>query len=54
MCGADIPRWIRQKMEGYGDDQTAVQAFGREVVARMCEQLLAGGTSARPPVRESQ
>ena len=43
MCGADIPRWIRQKMEGYGDDQTAVQAFGREVVARMCEQLLAGG-----------
>ncbi|WP_006914978.1 methylenetetrahydrofolate reductase [NAD(P)H] [Salinisphaera shabanensis] len=43
MCGADIPRWIRQKMEGYGDDKASVQAFGREVVARMCEQLLAGG-----------
>ena len=43
MCGADIPRWIRQKMEGYGDDKASVQAFGHEVVTRLCEQLLAGG-----------
>jgi len=43
MCGADIPRWIRQKMEGFGDDRKSVHAFGRDVVARLCEQLLAGG-----------
>lgn len=43
MCGADIPRWIRQKMESYGDDLESVQAFGHEVVARLCERLLAGG-----------
>lgn len=43
MCGAGIPRWIRQKMEAYGNDLTSVRAFGLEVVARMCERLLAGG-----------
>lgn len=43
MCGADIPRWIRQKMESYGDDKASVQAFGHDVVTRLCEQLLAGG-----------
>ena len=43
MCGADIPRWIRQKMTSYGDDQAAVKAFGNDVVTRLCEQLLAGG-----------
>ncbi|MES1926420.1 methylenetetrahydrofolate reductase [NAD(P)H] [Salinisphaera sp. T31B1] len=43
MCGADIPRWIRQKMEGFGDDAQAIRDFGREVVARLCQQLLAGG-----------
>ncbi|RJS94354.1 methylenetetrahydrofolate reductase [NAD(P)H] [Salinisphaera sp. Q1T1-3] len=43
MCGADIPRWVRQKMEGYGDDTASVRAFGRELVYNLCEQLLAGG-----------
>ncbi|MDA3921730.1 MAG: methylenetetrahydrofolate reductase [NAD(P)H] [Salinisphaera sp.] len=43
MCGADIPRWIRQKMESYGDDVDSVRAFGQEVVTRLAEQLLAGG-----------
>lgn len=43
MCGADIPRWIRQKMEGFGDDSESVKAFGEDVVTRLCEQLLAGG-----------
>ncbi|ROO30209.1 methylenetetrahydrofolate reductase [NAD(P)H] [Salinisphaera orenii] len=43
MCGADIPRWIRQKMESYGDDLESVQAFGQDLVARLCERLLAGG-----------
>ncbi len=42
-CGAEIPRWMRKTMEGFGDDNESVQAFGQEVVARMCEKLLAGG-----------
>jgi methylenetetrahydrofolate reductase (NADPH) len=42
-CGAEIPRWMRRKMEGYGDDSAAIQAFGLDVVTRLCERLLAGG-----------
>jgi methylenetetrahydrofolate reductase (NADPH) len=42
-CGAEIPRWIRQRLEGFGQDMVSVQAFGLEVVARLCERLLAGG-----------
>ncbi len=42
-CGADIPRWIRKRMEGYGDDSASVRAFGLDMVTVMCERLLAGG-----------
>lgn len=42
-CGADIPRWLRKTLESYGDDNEAVQAFGLDVVTKMCERLLAGG-----------
>jgi len=42
-CGADIPRWICQRVEGYGDDQESIRAFGAEVVTRLCEELLSGG-----------
>lgn len=42
-CGAEIPRWLRQPMEGFGDDKVSMKAFGRDVVARLCERLLAGG-----------
>ncbi len=43
MCGAEIPRWMRKTLEGYGDDTEAVQAFGQDVVTQLCEKLLAGG-----------
>jgi len=43
MCGAEIPRWMRKTLEGYGDDNEAVQAFGQDVVTALCEKLLAGG-----------
>ncbi|MDH2917638.1 MAG: methylenetetrahydrofolate reductase [NAD(P)H] [Sideroxydans sp.] len=43
MCGAEIPRWMRKTLEGYGDDSEAVQAFGLDVVVALCEKLLAGG-----------
>ncbi|WP_339339351.1 methylenetetrahydrofolate reductase [NAD(P)H] [uncultured Oceanicoccus sp.] len=42
-CGADIPRWLCQKLEGYGDDKASIAEFGAEVVTRLCEQLLANG-----------
>ncbi|MBP9962042.1 MAG: methylenetetrahydrofolate reductase [NAD(P)H], partial [Pseudomonas sp.] len=42
-CGAEIPRWIRKQLEAYGDDAKSIQAFGEEVITRMCEQLLQGG-----------
>ena len=43
MCGAEIPRWIRSRLEAYGDDSVSVQAFGLEVVHNLCDRLLAGG-----------
>jgi methylenetetrahydrofolate reductase (NADPH) len=42
-CGAEIPRWMRKTLEGFGDDNEAVQAFGLDVVTQLCEKLLAGG-----------
>ncbi len=42
-CGAEIPRWMRKTLEGYGDDVESVQAFGLDVVTQLCEKLIAGG-----------
>jgi methylenetetrahydrofolate reductase (NADPH) len=42
-CGAEIPRWITKRLEGYGDDADSVFRFGIEVVTRLGERLLAGG-----------
>jgi methylenetetrahydrofolate reductase (NADPH) len=42
-CGADIPRWIRKRMEGFGDDADSIRAFGLDVVTDMCQRLMAGG-----------
>jgi len=42
-CGAEIPRWIRKKMEGYGDDTESIHAFGLDVVTDLCERLLKAG-----------
>ena len=43
MCGAEIPRWIRQKLAGFGDDSASLKAFGLDVVTGLCERLLEGG-----------
>lgn len=43
MCGAEIPRWLRKKLEGYGDDKASIQAFGLDVVSDLCRRLLDGG-----------
>lgn len=42
-CGAEIPRWIRTRLQGFGDDSASIRAFGAEVVAQLCARLLAGG-----------
>ena len=42
-CGAEIPRWMRLKLEGYGDDTASIKAFGLDVVTDLCDRLLAGG-----------
>jgi methylenetetrahydrofolate reductase (NADPH) len=43
MCGADIPRWLRKRLECFGDDREAIQAFGLDVVTTLCRRLLDSG-----------
>jgi methylenetetrahydrofolate reductase (NADPH) len=43
MCGAEIPQWIRKRLMGFGEDGAAIREFGHDVVATLCERLLAGG-----------
>lgn len=42
-CGAEIPRWMRLKLEGYLDDSDSIRAFGLDVVTALCDKLLAAG-----------
>jgi len=42
-CGAEIPRWIRLRLQGFGDDAASIRAFGLDVVAALCEQLRRAG-----------
>ena len=41
--GAELPRWMRRKFEGMGDDVDSIRAFGLDVVSELCERLLSGG-----------
>jgi methylenetetrahydrofolate reductase (NADPH) len=43
MCGADIPRWMRKRLETFGDDRAAIRAFGLEVISALCARLLEQG-----------
>ena len=42
-CGAEIPRWIRLRLQSFGDDTASIKSFGLDVVTQLCEQLQAGG-----------
>ncbi len=42
-CGAEIPRWLRKKLESLGDDTASIKALGLEVVTDLCRRLLEGG-----------
>ncbi len=41
--GAEIPRWLRKRLEGYGDDLESIQKLGLEFVTDMCEKLMSQG-----------
>ena len=45
-CGAEIPRWIRLRLQAYGDDIASIKAFGLDVVTDLCERLRQGGAPA--------
>ena len=45
-CGTEVPRWIRLRLQSFGDDTASIKAFGHEVVAELCDQLLQGGAPA--------
>ncbi|MEW8218322.1 MAG: methylenetetrahydrofolate reductase [NAD(P)H] [Candidatus Thiodiazotropha taylori] len=42
-CGSEIPRWLRKRLESYGEDLDSIRDYGMEVVSDLCERLLAGG-----------
>jgi methylenetetrahydrofolate reductase (NADPH) len=42
-CGAEIPRWIRMRLQAYGDDSASIKAFGLDVVTDLCDQLRNAG-----------
>ena len=45
-CGAEIPRWVGQRMRAFGDDAGAIREFATDMVAAMCDRLVAGGAPA--------
>ncbi|OIQ63442.1 5,10-methylenetetrahydrofolate reductase [mine drainage metagenome] len=42
-CGAEIPRWIRLRLQSFADDSASIKDFGLDVVTQLCEQLRCGG-----------
>lgn len=43
VCGADIPRWLRLRLQDFGDDLPSLRSFGMDVVTELSERLIAGG-----------
>jgi methylenetetrahydrofolate reductase (NADPH) len=42
-CGAEVPRWVRLKLQSYGDDSASIKAFGLDVVSALLQRLRDGG-----------
>jgi methylenetetrahydrofolate reductase (NADPH) len=42
-CGAEIPRWIRTRLQSFGDDTASIKSFGLDVITDLCDQLRNGG-----------
>jgi methylenetetrahydrofolate reductase (NADPH) len=45
-CGAEGPRWIRLRLQAFGDDSASIKAFGLDVVTDLCDQLITAGVPA--------
>jgi len=45
-CGCDIPRWIRLRLQSFGDDTASIRSFGQDVMAALCERVVQGGAPA--------
>ncbi len=43
MCGAEVPRWLRLKLQSYGDDRASIKALGLDVVTELADRLLTQG-----------
>ena len=43
ICGAEIPRWLKMRLEAYGDDVGSLRALGVDVMSELCETLLVWG-----------
>jgi methylenetetrahydrofolate reductase (NADPH) len=42
-CGAELPRWISQRLQGYDGDKESIRKFGIDVVTQLCQTLLDNG-----------
>jgi methylenetetrahydrofolate reductase (NADPH) len=42
-CGAEIPRWMRLRLQGFGDDSESIKAFGLDVITALCDRLRSAG-----------
>lgn len=42
-CGAEIPRWLRVRLEAFGDDTASIKALGKDFITEMCQTLMEGG-----------
>jgi methylenetetrahydrofolate reductase (NADPH) len=42
-CGCEIPRWVRLRLQSFGDDVKSIRAFGLDVMSALCERLLREG-----------
>ena len=45
-CGAEVPRWIRMRLQSFGDDAASIKDFGADVVAALCQRLQEGGAAS--------
>ncbi len=42
-CGAEMPRWLKYKLQSYGDDRVSIQKYGTEFITNLCQELIDGG-----------
>ncbi len=45
-CGAEVPRWLRQRLQTLSEDKTGLREFGLDVITHLCERLIQEGASS--------